>query len=134
MIQACHYLFYLLSFQPGVRHGLLSVSDMDDSEKDESVLFQVQSSFAHLLLGLAQFYVPEGFWRAYRHWGEPISVREQQDAREFFDNLIDQLDENLARKGYAKLLASVFGGVTTDVKKIKVRGVSSYEGISCMHS
>ena len=84
------------------------------------MLFQVQSSFAHLLQGVAQYYVPEGFWKAYRHWGEPIRVSEQQDAREFFDNLIDQLDENLAKMGYAKLLAAVFGGVCTDVKKIKV--------------
>ena len=104
-----------------VRHGLLSVGEViDDAKKGESVLYQVQNSFAHLLLGCAQYFAPEGFWKAYRHWGEPINVREQQDAREFFDNLVDQLDEHLSSHGYHKLLTSVFGGVSTDLKKIKV--------------
>lgn len=108
-----------LYMQPHVRHGLLSVATTEEAEKTDSVLYQVQSSFAHMLMGLAQHYAPEGFWKSYRHYGEPVSVREQQDAREFFDNLVDQLDGHLARRGYPRLLSAVFGGVITDVKKIK---------------
>eukprot|EP00047_Mylnosiga_fluctuans_P003754 m.230773 g.230773 ORF g.230773 m.230773 type:complete len:2224 (-) comp12113_c0_seq1:1381-8052(-) len=116
-----------LYMQPGVRNGLLSVCETPEAAQADNVLFQVQSSFAHMLAGLAQYYVPEGFWKAYRHWGEPVSVREQQDAREFFDNLIDQLDENLAKQGYPKLLAAVFGGVCTDVKRIRSGCDHEYE-------
>ncbi len=74
-----------------MRHGVLSVPDMPPADADASILAQMQSSFAHMLLGLPQHHAPEGLWRTYRHYGEQVSVREQQDAREFFDNLIDQV-------------------------------------------
>ena len=42
-----------------------------------------------------QFYAPENFWSKFKLWGQPVNVREQQDAYDFFCNLTDQLDEQL---------------------------------------
>lgn len=108
-----------LFMQPEIRSGVLRPVDVPDGERADSVLFQVQTMFAHLLKGRPQYYVPEGFWKAYRHWGEPVNVREQQDAREFFDNFVDQVDENLKRLGGEKVISNMCSGVYTDLKKLK---------------
>lgn len=42
-----------------------------------------------------QYFAPEQFWKCFKLWGQPVNVREQQDAFEFFSNLTDQLDEFL---------------------------------------
>ena len=42
-----------------------------------------------------QFYAPENFWNTFKLWGQPVNVREQQDAYDFFCNLTDQVDEQL---------------------------------------
>ena len=60
-----------------------------------SVLFQVQQVMGHLLESKLQYYEPERFWRVFRLWGQSINVREQQDALDFFQALIDQLDEQI---------------------------------------
>lgn len=60
-----------------------------------SVLFQVQQVMGHLLESKLQYYEPERFWRVFRLWGKTINVREQQDALDFFQALIDQLDEQI---------------------------------------
>lgn len=49
----------------------------------------------HLLESKLQYYEPERFWRVFRLWGQSINVREQQDALDFFQALIDQLDEQI---------------------------------------
>lgn len=108
-----------LYMQPEIRCGVLKPIEVPEAERADSLLLQVQSMFAHLLRGTAQYYVPEGFWKAYRHWGEPVNVREQQDAREFFDNLVDQVDESLKRLAGERVIAEVCGGVYTDLKKLK---------------
>jgi hypothetical protein len=93
----CHFLGATCSsrahvcVQPEIRRGVLKPIEISPEERGDCILFQVQTMFAHLLHGRPQYYVPEGFWKAYRHWGEPVNVREQQDAREFFDNFVDQV-------------------------------------------
>ena len=42
-----------------------------------------------------QYYSPENFWKKFKLWGQPVNVREQQDAFDFFCNLTDQVDEQL---------------------------------------
>lgn len=47
-----------------------------------------QRMFAHLALSHAHFYKPQGFWRTFKDYdGEPLNVREHQDAYEFFTRL-----------------------------------------------
>lgn len=51
--------------------------------------------FGHLLESKLQYYSPENFWKKFKLWGQPVNVREQQDAFDFFCNLTDQVDEQL---------------------------------------
>lgn len=60
-----------------------------------STFFQMQQVFAHLLDSQLEHYIPEQFWRTFKLWGNPVNIREQQDAFEFFSNLTDQLDSQL---------------------------------------
>ena len=61
--------------------------------------------FGHLQESKLQFYTPDNFWKNFKLYGQPINVREQRDALEFFNDLIDQVDEilkvlNLVEKLY----------------------------------
>ena len=60
-----------------------------------SVFYQIQSVFGHLLDSKLQYYVPEKFWQVFKLWGQTVNIREQQDALDFYQALIDQLDEQL---------------------------------------
>lgn len=70
-----------------------------------SVLFQVQQIFGHLLESKLQYYVPETFWNVFKLWGQQINIREQQDALDFYQALIDQCEEHI--KVDAPLLSPV---------------------------
>lgn len=44
--------------------------------------------FAHLLFSCSTCYSPEQFWLAFKDYdGEPVNVREHEDAYEFFTRL-----------------------------------------------
>ncbi|KAL0582417.1 Ubiquitin carboxyl-terminal hydrolase 24, partial [Plecturocebus cupreus] len=87
-------VFQQLYMQPGLPESLLSVDD-DTDNPDDSVFYQVQSLFGHLMESKLQYYVPENFWKIFKMWNKELYVREQQDAYEFFTSLIDQMDEYL---------------------------------------
>ena len=54
----------------------------------ERLLCWAQRMFGHLALSYEQSYRPSGFWKAFKDYdGEPINVREHQDAYEFFTRL-----------------------------------------------
>jgi len=43
-----------------------------------------------------QYYIPERFWQVFHLWGNtPVNIREQQDALDFFQAFIDQVDEQI---------------------------------------
>lgn len=51
-------------------------------------MWHAQRMFAYLALSHSHFYKPIGFWKAFKDYdGEPINVREHQDAYEFFTRL-----------------------------------------------
>jgi len=94
----------------------------DDSEKGDynlSILKQVQAIFGHLSSTQLQYYVPKGLWRHFKMLGEPVNLREQQDAVEFFMTLIDTIDEALKAVGHEQVCARVLGGVISDQKICK---------------
>ena len=109
-----------LYMQPAVRACVLGVDGIPAEEQSESVLYQFQRMLAHLQHGHMQYHVPREFWKTYKHWGQPVNVREQHDALEFFNSLIDQVDEAMHKAGQPKVMAQVFGGVFADQKVIKV--------------
>lgn len=48
--------------------------------------------------------------------GEPVNLREQQDAVEFFMSLFESLDEGLKALGYPQLMNATLGGSFSDQK------------------
>lgn len=94
-------------------------SDSDRKDTHKKVLMQLQSIFGHLMEGKLQFHVPKGFWRDFRLWGERVNLREQHDAFEFFNCLVDSLDEGLKAYGSLSALARVLGGSFADQKICK---------------
>lgn len=51
--------------------------------------------------------------------GEPVNLREQQDAVEFFMSILDNLDEGLKALGHPQLMAATLGGCFSDQKICK---------------
>ena len=54
--------------------ALLKVEDQQSTTKD-TILSQVQNIFGHLLESQTQFFKPEGFWKTFKLWGEPVSEK-----------------------------------------------------------
>ena len=54
-----------------------------------------------------------------RLWGEPVNLREQHDALEFFNNLLDNLDEGLKALSSKPLFSDILGGSFADQKICK---------------
>jgi ubiquitin carboxyl-terminal hydrolase 9/24 len=69
------------------------------SDYNVTILKQVQAIFGHLAETQLQYYIPKGLWKHFRMLGEPVNLREQQDAVEFFMTLIDTIDEALKSLG-----------------------------------
>ncbi|KAM5148138.1 ubiquitin carboxyl-terminal hydrolase 24 [Mantella aurantiaca] len=111
-------VFQQLYMQPGLPEALLSMEDETDNP-DESVFYQVQSLFGHLMESKLQYYVPENFWKIFKMWNKELYVREQQDAYEFFTSLIDQMDEYLKKMGRDQLFKNTFQGIYSDQKICK---------------
>lgn len=55
----------------------------------------------------------------FRLQGEPVNLREQQDAVEFFMSLVESLDEALKSLGQEQLMARTMGGTYSDQKICK---------------
>jgi hypothetical protein len=71
----------------------------------------LQVTFAHLALSSLNFYVPRHFWRAFKDYdGEPVNLREHQDAFEFLTRLQDLVDQNLSDARQDKVMKNIMGG------------------------
>ncbi|XP_066261614.1 ubiquitin carboxyl-terminal hydrolase 9X [Euwallacea similis] len=94
---------------------------IDDNRKDYNVgiLKQVQAIFGHLACSRLQYYIPRGLWRHFKLQGEPVNLREQQDAVEFFMSLVESLDEALKTLGHEQIMAKILGGSYSDQKICK---------------
>ncbi|OCT84877.1 ubiquitin carboxyl-terminal hydrolase 24 [Xenopus laevis] len=111
-------VFQQLYMQPGLPEALLSMEG-DTDNPDESVFYQVQSLFGHLMESKLQYYIPENFWKIFKMWNKELYVREQQDAYEFFTSLIDQMDEYLKKMGREQIFKNTFQGIYSDQKICK---------------
>nr|NP_733455.1 fat facets, isoform C [Drosophila melanogaster]AAN14291.1 fat facets, isoform C [Drosophila melanogaster] len=80
------------------------------------ILKHVQAIFAHLGHSALQYYVPRGLWTHFKLLGEPVNLREQQDAVEFFMSLLESLDEGLKALGQPQLMNATLGGSFSDQK------------------
>ncbi|XP_078379070.1 ubiquitin carboxyl-terminal hydrolase 9X-like isoform X2 [Oculina patagonica] len=93
--------------------------DQEVKKYQVSVLSQIQFIFGHLAQSQLQFHVPQGFWKTFKLWGEPVNLREQHDALEFFNNLVDNLDEGLKALSGDPLFSNILGGSFADQKICK---------------
>ncbi|XP_065841242.1 ubiquitin carboxyl-terminal hydrolase 9X-like isoform X2 [Oscarella lobularis] len=83
------------------------------------VVKQVQCIFGHLMKSRLQYYTPRGLWKAFRMGDRPVNVREQQDAMEFFNGVVDCIDEGLKTLGHEEIVSKVLGGSFADQKICK---------------
>lgn len=91
----------------------------NNTDYNITILKQVQAIFAHLHYSKLQYYVPRGLWANFKLQGEPVNLREQQDAVEFFMSLVESLDEALKSLGTEQLMAKTMGGTYSDQKICK---------------
>src|SRR5207237_5610534 len=74
-------------------------------------LYQLQTLFSYLSMSEKQAVDTNRFCHSYKdERGEPINVRIQQDAQEFFNVLCDRLEKQLKGGAYADLIKRLFGG------------------------
>jgi ubiquitin carboxyl-terminal hydrolase 9/24 len=78
--------------------------------------------YGHLAESKMQFYIPKGFWRQFRFGsggGERVNLREQHDAIEFFNSIVDCIDETQKALRLEQVCARVLGGTFADQKICK---------------
>ncbi|CAH0386901.1 unnamed protein product [Bemisia tabaci] len=95
--------------------------NLEDSRKEYNIgiLKQVQAIFGHLACSKLQYYVPRGLWRHFKLQGEPVNLREQQDAVEFFMSLVESIDEALKALNQEQIMSKILGGSYSDQKICK---------------
>ena len=115
----------------------VQTTPLERSEYNVQILRHIQRLFGHLLESKLQFYIPRGFWKIFKYVaesssvfrasprltsrfaGEPVNVREQQDAVEFLNTLVDCLDEALKTLNLPQICSRVLGGKFADQKICK---------------
>eukprot|EP00105_Crassostrea_gigas_P001822 XP_011414140.1 PREDICTED: ubiquitin carboxyl-terminal hydrolase 24 [Crassostrea gigas] len=102
---------------PGIPEVVLGTEE--DKPDEESVFFQIQQVLGHLLESKLQYHEPERFWKVFKLWGQTVNIREQQDAFDFFQALIDQIDEHLKRNEKLEIFKRKFQGIFSDQKICK---------------
>ena len=99
------------------------INKTDDEQRRQynlSIFKNLQMIFGHLAESKMQFYVPKGFWRQFRFGlGERVNLREQHDAVEFFNSVVDCIDEAMKILGRQQICSKILGGVFADQKICK---------------
>ena len=81
-------VFQQLFMLPGLRQSLLAEPEESEATRGTSLFYQMQTTFANLALGRQQAFRPSGIWATFKDYdGEPINVREHQDAQEFLTRM-----------------------------------------------
>lgn len=93
----------------GVPEDILAVCD--DDQDEDSLFYQLQTVFGHMMESQLQYYIPDKFWKCFRMDGQPVNVREQQDAFEFYTRLTEQIDDYLKAQRHERVFAHRFEGV-----------------------
>ena len=97
---------------PALRYCLLAANDGKDKnlvdvngrEVDDNQLHQWQRMFGALELTERESYNPEDFCYSFKRGGQPVNVREQQDAQEFVGYAFDKIEESLKHTPFRHLM------------------------------
>ena len=107
-------LFQQLFAQPGIRDRILAIdARVAEEDQSESLFYQTQKMFAMLKgSSVHTYYEPSELWHAFKDWdGEPVNVREHEDAYVFFTRFQEQIDSHYVKAMKEKL------NITSDVEK-----------------
>jgi len=99
---------------PSFRNDILAVEDPKKNKVDpeENMLYQIQCLFAALNESVKQSYNPKIFCHAFKDWdGKPINVLEQMDVDEFFNLLMDKLENAIKGTVQENSIKQHFGGL-----------------------
>uniref|UniRef100_A0A2M4DNF9 ubiquitinyl hydrolase 1 n=1 Tax=Anopheles darlingi TaxID=43151 RepID=A0A2M4DNF9_ANODA len=99
----------------GKRYDIHTGETIEDSYHI-GILRYVTVIFCYLGHSALQYYVPKGLWRHFKLQGEPVNLREQQDAVEFFMSLFESIDEGLKELNCKQLMSATLGGCFSDQK------------------
>eukprot|EP01044_Picomonas_judraskeda_P001655 COSAG03_NODE_104_length_12717_cov_48.683547_2_plen_1586_part_00 len=104
-----------LFMQPCIREVVLRAvpapQELVSTKPEDSAFFQVQRLFTYLNHSTLEYYNPLGFCKAFKDYdGQSIPLHEHQDAFEFFNRLVDQIDDDLAARHEPKVLSRTMGG------------------------
>ncbi|CAF3335952.1 unnamed protein product [Rotaria socialis] len=89
------------------------------NEYNIQIFRHIQRIFGHLLESKLQYYVPRGFWKIFKFSGEPVNLRDQHDAVEFLNTVVDSVDEALKILNLPQICSKVLGGTFADQKICK---------------
>lgn len=103
----------------GVNVSGAAVDSGHERDYNIVILKWLQVIFGHLACSQLQFYVPRGLWTHFRLQGEPLNLREQHDAVEFFVSLVDAVDEAQKALGQPLVMSGQLGGTFSDQKICK---------------
>ncbi|KAK3589909.1 hypothetical protein CHS0354_034922 [Potamilus streckersoni] len=97
----------------------LTNKDEERKECNHGILKQIQLIFGNLAASRQKYYVPRGFWKHFKLCGQPVNIHEQHDAIEFFNSLVESVDESLKKLNQPALLLRVMGGSFANQKICK---------------
>ena len=111
--------FYMI---PSLRDSIIECPDSiakDNLGDDESItnttIYQLKYLFASLKYFDKQYIIPKEFTTNFKNYlGEPMNVAEQMDVDEFFNLLLDKLENNMKGTKYNNLLNDYFSGLISD--------------------
>lgn len=94
------------------RTGILDApTDENDSNRNDTLLYQLQLLFGNLQESMKRSYNAHGFCYAYKDWdGNPMNVAVQMDVDEFFNILFDRLESSVKSTPQEELFKKQYGG------------------------
>ncbi|KNC47542.1 ubiquitin carboxyl-terminal hydrolase 34 [Thecamonas trahens ATCC 50062] len=96
-----------------LRDAVLNVplpGEASDDEQAKNIMFQLQLLFAHMQESKESYVDTIGFCRTVKMNGDFIRLGQQEDANEFLNGLVDQLEPHLKGTPQEHVFRDVFGG------------------------
>jgi len=110
-------LFQQLYMISDFRDTILETEDVNKTkvENHENLFHQIQLIFGALKLSQRQSYDPRLFCHAFKDYeGNPMNVLEQMDVDEFFNNIMDKLENVIKPTPNEGIIKRIFGGVMSN--------------------
>lgn len=117
-------LFMIHPMKNALLSGQLSdPKSRQNNSPDKQYRYKIFNIFQRLIGHLSSseqtFFVPRQFWDHVKLCGQHINVRDQQDAMEFYSQIVDTLDEAMKDDGEPSAIQEFLGGTFSDQKICK---------------